>query len=177
MKFRDISKYISIGSYEVNIPFRYLKSNIYTYVNEYGLQMIPDFQRGHVWNEQQQIDYVEFFFRQGKTGRIIYFNSPNWMCRRTNDYNDFVLVDGLQRLTALLRFENNEIPIFDNYYKDFEDEPDFTDYSLLFNVNNLQTKKEVLKWYLELNSGGVIHTEEELNRVRKMLENEDNKHG
>jgi uncharacterized protein with ParB-like and HNH nuclease domain len=170
MKFKDIKRFTAVGSYQVNIPFDYFKSIIDKYINEYGLQMIPDFQRGHVWNKEQQIKYVEFFFRGGSTGKTIYFNDPNWMVNRTKDYTDFVLVDGLQRLTAMLKFVNNELPIFDgNYYKDFEDKFHITDNSLLFNVNNLQTKKEVLIWYLELNTGGVVHTEEELNRVRKLL--------
>jgi hypothetical protein len=39
-------------------------------------------------------------------------------------------------------------------------------------VNDLKTREEVLQWYLDLNSGGVVHTEEELNRVREMLEKE-----
>jgi hypothetical protein len=31
----------------------------------------------------------------------------------------------------------------------------------------------VLKWYLEFNSGGTVHTEAELNKVRKMIEEEN----
>ena len=45
-----------------------------------------------------------------------------------------------------------------------------TDLDLLFNVNNLKTKKEVLKWYLEMNTGGTVHTKDELNKVKGMLE-------
>ena len=30
----------------------------------------------------------------------------------------------------------------------------------------------MLQWYIEFNSGGVVHTKEELDRVRKLLEDE-----
>ena len=36
-------------------------------------------------------------------------------------------------------------------------------------MNNLATMEEVYKWYIELNSAGTPHTEEELNKVRAML--------
>ncbi len=42
----------------------------------------------------------------------------------------------------------------------------------VFCVNDLQTRAEVLQWYLDLNEGGVVHTSEELNRVRAMLAKE-----
>lgn len=75
------------------------------------MQLNPDFQRGHVWIENQQIKYIEYILRGGKTARVIY-------------------------------------------------------------LNNLKTRKEVLQWYLEFNSYGTIHTEEEINKVKKLLEME-----
>lgn len=86
-----------------------------------------------------------------------------------------VLVDGLQRLTAFIRFLNNEIPIFGTYYKDFDDRPRMSNGMLKFNVNDLQTRAEVLRWYIEMNSGGVVHSEDEINRVKKLLEQEETK--
>lgn len=37
------------------------------------------------------------------------------------------------------------------------------------NINNLQTRKEVLQWYIEFNSGGTVHTKEEIDRVKELL--------
>jgi hypothetical protein len=41
---------------------------------------------------------------------------------------------------------------------------------LKFNINDLKTKAEVLQWYLDFNTGGTVHSDEEITRVRKMLE-------
>jgi hypothetical protein len=43
---------------------------------------------------------------------------------------------------------------------------------LKMQVNNLQTRKEVLTWHLQTNDGGVVHSAEELERVRGLLAKE-----
>lgn len=44
---------------------------------------------------------------------------------------------------------------------------------LKFNVNDLQTRTEVLRWYIEMNSGGVVHSDEEIERVKELLRQEE----
>jgi len=168
MNYKDIQKYTSVGNYEVTVPLKYLKDKIDDWCNDLNLQLNPDFQRGHVWNEEQQTAYVEYLLRGGKNATTLYFNHPDWM----NYFRgDFVLVDGLQRLTAILKFVNNELKVFGCYIDEIEDLP-LLAVDLRINVNNLKTRKEVLQWYIEFNSGGVVHTKEELDRVRKLLEDE-----
>jgi uncharacterized protein with ParB-like and HNH nuclease domain len=167
MRFSDIHKYTSCGNWEVHVRLTYLKENIDQWVYTSNLQLNPDFQRGHVWTEEQQIAYVKYVLRGGKNAITLYFNQPGW----DGDYKgDFVLVDGLQRLTALLLFLNNGLKAFGHYFNEYEDKPINIDIKL--NVNNLKTRKEVLQWYIEFNSSGVVHTKEELDRVRKLLEDE-----
>jgi len=103
---------------------------------------------------------------------VIYFNSPSWM----GDYSHpLQCVDGLQRLTALIRFLKDEIKAFGYYYSEYEGHPSHHSMTLKVNINSLQTREEVLEWYLQFNSGGTIHSEDELNKVRKLLEEEKNK--
>ena len=170
MKFADIQKLTREGHYQINIPIKRLPSWIQDHVESDGLEMNPDFQRGHVWTEEQQIAYVEFLLRGGQSGRTIYFNHPGWM---GNFQGDFVCVDGLQRCTAICRFINNEIPVFGTLYKDFEDKL-HSDPDVLVNINDLKTREEVLQWYLEMNTMGTPHTKEELERVAKLLVEEQN---
>lgn len=81
---------------------------------------------------------------------------------------EFVCVDGLQRITACLRFLNNEIPVFGHFLSEYEDSLSNL-IALEFVINDLPTKKDVLKWYIELNTGGTVHSEEEIARVKNML--------
>ena len=177
MRFKDIEQFTRMGTYQINVSLPYLKSAIEDYKETYNLQMNPDFQRGNVWTREQKIAYVEFFLKGGKTARTIYFNCPAFgRLDPKTDIPDMVLVDGLQRLTAMLDFLDNKLPIFgDNYFKDFEDSPRMVGNDFLFNVNDLQYRRDVLKWYIDMNSGGTVHSTEEIQRVQSLLDEEINK--
>lgn len=164
----DIKPFPNIH-YTVDVPLKYVEDNIFRFVNEYGLQLNPDFQRGHVWTKEQQIDYMEYLLRDPMSGREIYFNHPGWM---TNFKGEFVLVDGLQRITAIRKFLNNDIPIFG--YKRNEWSGFLSNTSTIrFNIAKLKTRKEVLQWYLDFNSAGTVHSQDELERIRKLIETEE----
>jgi len=86
-----------------------------------------------------------------------------------------VLVDGKQRLEAVRKFLRNQLPVFKHTIEEFEDKKIMlrsSNANFIFKVNNLKTRKEVLQWYLDLNSGGVVHTSEEIEKVRRLLEQE-----
>ena len=150
--------------------FGYPPRRVKDYEEDIGLELDPDFQRGHVWSEEQQKRYVEFVLRGGRSAKEIYFNCKGWQ----REYEGpVVLVDGKQRLEAVRKFLRNELVIFDGkYYKDFEDRLDTIRHSFKFYINDLETRKEVLQWYIDINDGGVVHTTEEIDKVKKLLEKE-----
>lgn len=180
------------GSYEVNTSLGFLEDTIARYKEECfggdGLNMTPDFQRGHVWTDAQRIAYMEFFLKGGMSGRVIYLNHPYWMETRKlspGAYCEFVVVDGLQRLTTFLMFIRGELPAFGHYNlpkggvpvpgRNYFEDPirmARANSNLKININNLKTKAEVLKWYLEMNEGGTPHSDAELEKVRLMIEKE-----
>ena len=165
MKFRDIPQFTAWGNYQVDVGVRFLMSTLEDYIKDYKLDMNPDFQREHVWTEAQQVRFLEFFFRGGKTGRNILFNCAGFNHGRLGQ---MVLVDGKQRLEAFRRFFKNEIEVFNYKYSEYEDKPDNM-LTMRFFVNDLATREEVLQWYIDLNAGGTVHTEAEIERVRKIL--------
>ena len=82
----------------------------------------------------------------------------------------FVLVDGKQRLEAVRRFMADDLGVFGGHkLSDFEDKLRLMHVDFVIMVNNLPDEKSVLRWYLDINSGGVAHTEAELDKVRQML--------
>jgi uncharacterized protein with ParB-like and HNH nuclease domain len=173
MKFRDIPQFTKSGSWECDFDLVHFVREIEVFEKEEGLILNPDFQRGHVWTEEQQIKYIEFILKGGKTARVVYLNNPTWYTQNTGtNYNDFVCVDGLQRITAIQRFIHNQIKVYNHYFNEYEDTARIPQGMMKININDLSTKKDVLKWYLEFNSGGTIHTEEEINKVKRLLEQE-----
>lgn len=148
----------------------YLLEGIEKYQKQWKLDLNPDFQRGHKWTYEQRVAFLEYWISGGVINPI-YLNWPE----NTNPkkgYSDFVIVDGLQRLTTFIMFAKGEISIFDNLkYDDFEDKLRFP--SIPIAKNHLKTKREVLEWYYFMNSGGTPHTTEELERVKLMIESEN----
>ena len=82
-----------------------------------------------------------------------------------------VCVDGLQRFTAIERFVNDEIKVFGCLFSEYEDSVRMSN-TIKININDLQTREEVLQWYIDFNSGGTVHTDEEIDKVKMLLEKE-----
>jgi hypothetical protein len=169
-RFRDIPQRMPWGNYKIDVDWLYLKTWIEDAkdkrIEGYDYDFDPDFQRGHVWTRKQQIDWVEFALSGGMSGRTLLFNHPSYM---GNYRGTLVLVDGKQRLTATLAFLDNKIPAFGTLYKDFEDSLRRVDARYEVRINNLQTREELLTWYIQLNSGGTPHTQKEIDKVRELL--------
>jgi hypothetical protein len=171
-RFRDIPQFTRVGNHECCYTLLTFVNYIEEEEKEYGLQLNPEFQRGYVWTEEQQIRWIEYHLRGGKSGNTVYLNDPffqAWECAKEGDYKDYVCVDGLQRITAAKRFIHNEIPAFGTYYKDFTDKLRTLNCCIRVNTNNLKTEKEVLQWYIDMNDGGTPHAAEEIARVRALV--------
>ena len=162
--FKTIKKLTGSPRYKADTPLKYLSDKIADWTENLGLDLDVDFQRGHVWTEDQQVKFVEFIIRGGKTTPFL-FNHPNWM---GSFKGEFVVVDGKQRLTALLKFLNGELKVFGGFIDEFEN-LQLNTFDISFWINDLKTRKEVLQWYLELNSAGTPHTKDELDKVKNIL--------
>lgn len=100
----------------------------------------------------------------GSTNNVLYFNHPGWM----NSFKgEFVIVDGLQRLTAILEFLDNKFKVFSSLHS--TDINMAGNWGVKFNINNLKTRREVLTWYLEINENATPHTTEEIMRVKELI--------
>jgi len=165
LRFRDIPQYTRSASYEVDVSWPRLEQYL-EHLAESSLDLDPVFQRPHVWTLEQQVAYVEHVLRGGWASRLLLFNCPRWH----QGGKGIVLVDGKQRLEAVRRFMRNDLPVFGGYrLRDFDGSMDVLTASFRVGVNDLPETEDVLRWYLELNSGGTPHTSDEISRVRGML--------
>jgi hypothetical protein len=169
MKASEIERLTNRGTYQVDFRLGSLQKTIQDFQEE-GLDLCPDFQRGHVWTPKQQTEFVEYILRGGKTSEILFNTKGNY----ANTSEDFICVDGLQRLTALLLFLDDKLPVFGGHTRSQIEgiELLLKEIYLTFRINELLTRKAVLQWYLELNAGGTPHTESEIDRVRDLLNQE-----
>lgn len=170
-KFSDIPQFVRNANYRINVPWRSVIDQIEAYREDQekmgsGLDMSPDFQRVHVWTLKQKRRYVEFILRGGDSSKEIHWNCKGWGYKYEGP---MVLVDGKQRLNAVTGFLNDKFKVFGKLCSEFEDGLDICRHQFIFHINNLETREDILKWYLGLNFGGTPHTDEERAKVEKLL--------
>lgn len=179
---QDAIKFIEPPRYSVDVAYSDTEWQIQRYAESYdGFDENPDFQRGHVWTQEQQIKFVEATIKGtvGDTGRTITLNCPDFQRDQSSDSDlkGFVVVDGLQRLTAMRKFLKGEFRIFSDVIDGGCDYEYFlnTKFSLKrmvgfrFSVLNYQYKRELLDYYIAFNDGGTVHSVDEINRIKNML--------
>jgi hypothetical protein len=155
-------------SSSVNVPWYSLAERE---VGMHDFDLNPDYQRGPVWSEHQQRRYLGHCLTGGES-------PPIYVYRDRNKYDaPQEVVDGQQRLRAIYAFIGGQVPAevyhkgawIELWWKDF-DEVDrrsrFLDAKVTFGD---WSREDRLRFYLRLNSGGVTHPAEELDRVRAML--------
>lgn len=168
---------LGTAHYGCDHGWRDVEGQLDQYARDYGLNLDPDFQRGHVWTREQQAHFIENVMRRvvSRAMLVIQFNCPYW---GDSDYTgdlprEMQIVDGLQRLTAVREYLKGNVRPFGLSIDAF-DRSDFDvrrrHYFLLrFEVHTFQTRKALLQHYLDLNVGGTPHAPVEIDRVRGLL--------
>jgi len=167
-RFQDIPQFTKNATWKVDVSWSFLPGFYVDHVMNYNLNVYPEFQRGYVWTLEQQVRYVQYILQGGTSGKDLYSNCVGWNHALTP--GEYVLVDGRQRLRAVLGFLANEFPIFGgNYFRDYTDRLSITQASFRWYVNDLETRDEVMQWYIDLNAGGTVHSQDEIDKVRRMM--------
>jgi hypothetical protein len=171
MKYEDIPKFPHSGC-EVDVSYFYIERWVDEQVKE-GLDLCPDFQRGHVWTEEQRTRFIEYQLRGGEGGKIISLNHPGWSGRcGISITGPYQILDGLQRLTSVLMFMRNELRVFGRLRSEFTGSLRPHHAGIKWRIYELQTREDVLQYYLDMNAGGTPHAETEIERVRALLAKE-----
>lgn len=174
-ELEKIIRPLRTASYEVDHDWSYIQKALDSLDRDYGmLDLNPDFQRGHIWTADQQRHYIENCLRGvvSSSGFVVQFNCPNW----DDDNYDGDLprgvqcIDGLQRITAVLKFLAGEVRPFGLCSDDFARSRFMikTSYRFRVAIHNFTRRADLLQHYLDLNAGGTPHSSEELERVRQM---------
>lgn len=139
-----------------------------------GLELAPDFQRGHVWSEAQQTHFIENCLRGvvSSDSYALQFNCPNFDIDQPEGDVPAGLqcLDGLQRYTAITRFVRGEIKAFGVLASELEG----TKFSpkrmhVKINMHTYSWRADLLEHYLSLNAGGTPHSATEIERVQRLL--------
>lgn len=165
-RIRAVQKLTPDCTYRVD----YGLSSIPRFIEQYGVDLNPDYQRHYVWSELQKQKFVGSVIQNHNSIPIFWFNTIS--LKRSE------VVDGKQRISAILGWLNDEYPAIcpcgeTFWWRDCDKigERNFSMYTTLKMYFVKLSRVDVLKFYLSLNSGGTIHSEDDLNKVREMLSN------
>ena len=139
-------------------------------IKQFNINLNPDYQRDHVWTLYQKEAFVGHILEGGETLPVV--------INKGDEYKNFIseVIDGKQRIQACLDWENGDI-----YGK--------TNKGVLIHMTDLDEvgtrmvdnmiglkyamvklcRIEILELYLKLNSGGTLHKQFEIDKVKELL--------
>ena len=143
-------------------------SDIMSKAYHFGIDFEPDYQRDFVWTQEDKEKLIDSIFCNIDIGKF---------CFIKNGYNDkylYTVLDGKQRIRAILDFYENRFAYKGKYFNDLSplDQNHFEHYMISVAEVNYADRKTILKYFLMLNTGGRIMAEEQLEKVRKLYEEE-----
>ena len=157
--------------------FHHVKRNIQELIDEYDLKLMPDFQRGHVWEENQKISFIESVLKTSVQTTVIKFNFPEKDSNGNPLGNevDVTCIDGLQRLNAIISFIDGDFKVFNNQvsYKDLYDSKYIqTNVAapILIEEYSINNTKDLLNYYYDINFKGVKHSSYEQSKILEMID-------
>ncbi|WP_326430342.1 DUF262 domain-containing protein (plasmid) [Stutzerimonas frequens] len=171
----DLIKPLRAARWTTDIQWADLERRLEKLGQDYGaLELNPDFQRGHVWTQRQQVHYIENCLRGvvPASSLLIQFNCPEF----SDDGSDSDLpdglqcVDGLQRYTAVTEFVQGRIKPFGLTVQEYVG-TQFSAKRMFIKVaiHGYTRRTDLLEHYLSLNAGGTPHSDSEIERVRELL--------
>ncbi len=165
------------AAYEVDYEWTYFEKALVGFDRDYGgLELNPDFQRGHVWTDDQKRHFIENVLRGvvSSSGFLVQFNCPNW--EHESYAGDFPrgvqCIDGLQRINAVAEFLQGSVRPFGFGVDDLAGSAFSikSRYRFRLAMHNFANRADLLQHYLDLNTGGTPHSAEEIERVRALRE-------
>lgn len=162
MKFDNIPRYpTAVDKIECGIGY------LVETIENYEIDFDPPYQRGYIWSEAQKVAYVEHILKGGDAGNFVLND------RMTKEIGgrSYELVDGKQRLTAILDALAGRIRVFGVLFWEIDGRFQFNSYvRLTFLVYGFTDQRDVVGLYLSLNQGGSVHTDADLQVAREYLE-------
>lgn len=186
-KLQSIIQPIETSKHTEEIQWSSIERWIKSQDEDGGFNDNPDYQRDHVWTKEQQISFIEGVIRGiiPQSLLSIRINNPLFEQKVLNEWSkgaewkticelpfEVQVIDGKQRLNAIRQFLSGNIKIFNEQIcaDDLKSSP-YSPFSkrIQLNIMNFTKKDDLLKFYLALNSGGTVHSQADLDKVKNML--------
>jgi len=171
-KYREDFKDEEIIHDRNGLFLNYSQREVYSIISKYyhfGIEMNPEYQRDLVWSEQDKVNLIASVFNGIDIGKFLFVHLE-WSDRE--DHKGYEVIDGKQRISALVEFFENRFPYKGKYYKDLHphDKNWFTGYSISYAEVKGITQKQKYEYFLKVNTCGRIVSQDHLDKVQKLLD-------
>jgi hypothetical protein len=135
-----------------------------------GLDLDPNYQRGHVWSDDQKVSLIDSIFRNVDIGKFTVIRRP--FSEELDCY--YEMLDGKQRTQALIEFYQDGFKYRGRYYSELHpfDRYHFKGYNISYAETEPLTRSQKYRYFLILNTAGTPMSEGHLDKVRDMLATE-----
>ena len=178
MEFEDISLKIRNSPfnrirYRVTIQLKRAINSIMNYTHMDGsdidmeriFEAIPKFQRDNdKWTTKMQQGFIENIIMGFKTDILLFEVGDK-------GYIDCMILDGLQRITAIYKFLNNDLLVFGKTLDELMDGGilrGFNDGYINLNIFTFDTEAEAVQYYIDINEN-ITHSNDDIIRAKNYL--------
>lgn len=157
--------------YTDEIHLNFFQSSIdslFHYYYHFGIDMNPDYQRGNVWEDKDKLLLLESIFNNVDIGKFVIIQRD---FNVAEDVPLYEILDGKQRLTALVEFYESRVQYKGLYFKDMchEDQHHFEDYCIsMARTERPMTQAQKYGYFLKLNVSGKAQDPKHIEYVKKL---------
>lgn len=141
-----------------------IESLIHSYYS-FGIDMNPEYQRDYVWTQDDKIRLLDSIFNKIDIGKFA-LNHVGYDMEHS-----YEIVDGKQRLSALIEFYENRFPYHGVYFNDLNgiDKYTFLNHDIAVAEIRDADREAILKYFIRLNTAGKIMSEKDIMNVQRLL--------
>ena len=140
----------------------------------FGVDNNPDYQRGLVWSDEDKTNLIDSIFRNIDIGKFVFVELPY----QSVESPGYEVLDGKQRLNAIVDYYLNKYPYKGVYYNDLSREEKYWFLQrgvAIAKVREQITEEQKLKYFLMLNTTGHVMDKEHLKRIETRIQEIQNK--
>lgn len=155
---------------ELKMSFRQQTiSSLFHKVYSFGVNFEPEYQRGYVWTLEDKIALIDSIFSNVEIGKFAFVENDNQKYAETK--LTYEILDGKQRLSTLCEFYEGRFTYNGYTYRELSDNDRRHIKNYPVSVAELEhaTERQILLYFIKLNTHGRAMDMNHLNKVKEML--------
>jgi hypothetical protein len=130
--------------------------------------MCPSYQRDYKWSDEQNEALIDSLFKNIEIGKFVFVQLP-WK----HESYGYEVLDGKQRMNALLGFYLNKFPYNGVYYKDLSPNDKRileARQCMIATMPENTTLEEKIEAFIRLNTAGTVMSQEDIDKALNLKE-------